>query len=176
MVASQNCASAGSFTTPSATQAYQAKLTPTITGSGTLSVFVFGYVTNPSGANVTNTVTVTPTAIVTSGIAIANSSQAALTTAVVVKASQGNLFGFWVTNGAASTCYLEFINASSSPVLGTNAVFSIPVPATGAAPVIVTPGTYALNNFATGISVGMATTYNGSTACGTAGIAVIFYK
>jgi hypothetical protein len=37
-------------------------------------------------------------------------------------------------------------------------------------------GTYAMGNFTTGISVGMATTYNGASPCGTAGSATVFYE
>jgi hypothetical protein len=106
--------------------------------------------------------------------ALTASSQSALTTAVVVKASTGNLYGFQITNGAATVCYLEFINVASAPSLGTGAVYSFQIPASGT--VTITPSSVGLSNFATGISVGMSTTYNGASACGTAATAVIFYK
>jgi hypothetical protein len=159
-------------------------------GTNSLTADISAYGTAPTGtealgvnAFITNTVpvsygsgtfTVSPTAITTSGIAIANASESSLTAAVVVKASAGNLFGFQITNGSASVCYVEFINASSAPSLGTNAVFSFAVPASGT--LTLPPGTFALNQFSTGISVGMATAYNGSSACGTAATGVIFYK
>lgn len=262
LVASQTCTSAGSFTTSSATQAAQAKLTPTVTGSGTVTVFVFGFVNNPAssgggGGAVTQSGTwnvrvqdslgngitsnsatqsrsldvnlvslfgathsatnplfsrytdgttavtacvsawgVAPTGtqcpgfnanlIVSAtlatqvnpsgatGAATSFSSQSALTTAVVAKASSGTLWGFSVTNGAASVCYLQFINAASAPVLGTAAQFSIAIPAS--ATLTSLPGAVSFGFMATGISIGMSTTYNGSTACGTAATAVLFYK
>jgi hypothetical protein len=102
-----------------------------------------------------------------------------LTTATVVKASAGNLFGWVGVNGSTTTiCYLQFMNTASSPTLGTNAVFSIPIGVSTA----TVPGSHtmiaaiAVANFATGISVGLSTTYNGSTACGTAGNATVFFK
>jgi hypothetical protein len=100
------------------------------------------------------------------------SSQSSLTTAVAVKASFGNLYGFSVTNGAASVCYLQFINAASGPTLGTASTYSFAVPASGSLTVI---GNIGLSHYSTGISVGMSTAYNGSAACGTAATAVIFY-
>jgi hypothetical protein len=101
-----------------------------------------------------------------------------VTTAVVVKSSAGNLYGWAAQNGAtAADCFVEFINASSSPSLGTAAVFSVQMTEFAAAaqqnafymlPVPI--------NFSTGISVGFATTFNGSSACGTAGNITIFYN
>jgi len=96
----------------------------------------------------------------------------AVTTAVVVKASAGNLYGFMV-NGGTSTNFLQFINAASAPTLGTAAVFSVQIPASGI--VLVPPGAFALDNFTTGISLGISTTYNGATA-GTAAAVIAFYK
>lgn len=113
-------------------------------------------------------------------VAPTNSVQTALTTAVVVKASQGNLYGVIVTNGSTTTaCYLEFMNIGTSPTLGTGATYSIPIPVSSATvpgQVIIPPGALPLSNFSTGISVGLATTYNGSTACATAGTAVLMFK
>jgi hypothetical protein len=108
------------------------------------------------------------------GALSAANAQSSITTAVVLKASTGNLYGFSVYNGAASICYLQFINASTGPTLGTNALFSFPIPATST--LNFAPGTYALANFTTGISAGLSTTYNGSTTCGTAGSLTPFYK
>lgn len=150
-------------------------------GTNVIAAAMSAYGTAPTGTMVmgvntfvTNTVAVQPSPSTLAGQANANSSQSALTTAVVVKASNGNLYGFQVTNGAASVCYLQFINASAAPVLGTAAVFSFAVPASGS--LTLPPGAIALSHLTTGISVGMSTTYNGSTACGTAATAVIFYN
>lgn len=226
LIASQNCGTSGSFTTSSAAFAAQAKMTPTVSGSGTVSLFIFGYVSNPAGSgggpvtqagtwtvqpgNTPNTTAwlarlndgtssmtsdfsaygTAPTgtfapgvnAFVTNnnvqpgtqvGVALTATPETALTTAVNLKASTANLYGFQVTNGAASVCYLQFINGTS-PVLGTASTYSFAVPASGS--LTVMPGTFALSNYATALSVGMSTTYNGSTACGTAATAVIFYK
>jgi hypothetical protein len=108
------------------------------------------------------------------GAATSLSSQSSLTTAVVVKASAGNVYGWTATNAAVAVCYLEFMNAASGPTLGTAAVFSIPIAASGS--VVAMPGEFPVNAFSTGISVGLATTYNGASACGSAGTAAIFYK
>lgn len=96
----------------------------------------------------------------------------AVTTAVVVKASAGNIYGFMV-NGGTSGNFLQFINASSAPVLGTAAVFSVQIPAAGV--VFAPPAAIAMVNNATGISVGISTLYNGSVA-GTAAAVIVFYK
>lgn len=98
-------------------------------------------------------------------------SNAAVTTAVVVKAGLGNLYGFLV-NGGTSGNFLQFINAASAPVLGTAAVFSVQIPASGI--ITVWPGSIALTNFLLGISLGISTTYNGAVA-GTAAAIVAFY-
>ncbi len=110
----------------------------------------------------------------TTACSLSQFTNTSLTTAVVVKASTGAVYGFQIQNAQTSVCYVEFINAASSPTLGTNAVFSIAVPASGT--VTLPPGAFALGSFATGVSVGMATTNNGSTACGVAGILTLFYK
>lgn len=96
----------------------------------------------------------------------------AVTTAVVVKASAGNIYGFMV-NGGTSGNFLQFINAASAPTLGTAAVFSVQIPASGI--VFAPPAALAMVNNATGISVGISTTYNGASA-GTAAAVIVFYK
>lgn len=108
--------------------------------------------------------------------ALSTSTKAALTTAVVVKASSGNLYGAYALNGAASTCWLQFLNASASPALGTSVILAVPLPASATQPVYIVPTEIALANFTTGISVGIATTAAGSTACGTGGNVVIEYE
>ena len=99
-------------------------------------------------------------------------SNSTVTTAVVAKASAGNLYGCLV-NGGTSGNFLQFINASSAPALGTAPVFSIQIPASGI--ISIPPGVFALDNFTSGISVGISTTYNGASA-GTAASVVLFYK
>jgi hypothetical protein len=100
-----------------------------------------------------------------------------LTTAATVKNGNASLLGFIVTNGAASTCYLEFIavgSSGSTPALGTNVAFSVPVAATTA--VYATPTGAVWGNFPGGLAVGLATAAGGSSACGTAGTAVVFWQ
>lgn len=109
----------------------------------------------------------------TLALGMTNATNTSLTTAVVAKASAGNLYGWIVTNNAATTCFLQFIQASSAPTLGTAALFSVLIPATTT--ITVMPGTYGVN-MTPGISYGLSTTYNGASACGTAGAAVILYK
>lgn len=48
LIASQNCATAGSYITSSAVYSTQAKLTPTVTGTGSVNVYLYGFVTNPA--------------------------------------------------------------------------------------------------------------------------------
>lgn len=99
-------------------------------------------------------------------------SNSAVTTAVAVKAGPGNLYGFLV-NGGTSGNFLQFMNAASGPTLGTAAVFSVQIPASGILNTL--PGNIAISNFGTGISAGISTTYNGATA-GTAAAVVVLYK
>lgn len=149
-------------------------------GTTAMTADLSAYGTAPTGteapgvnAFITNGPDVLPQPGAGSAVAVSVSTQSALTTAVVVKASTGNIYGLMVTNGAASVCYLEFMNTASGPSLGTNAAYSIPVAASSS--VIIPVGVYG-PNLTTGISVGMATANNGSSACGTAATATIFYK
>jgi hypothetical protein len=142
-------------------------------GTNSLAAAISALGTAPTGTDVmaVNNVALPSAA---AGAAPSLSSQSSLTTAVVVKSSAGNLYGFAVTNASASVCYLQFINVASSPTLGTTALFSIPIPASGN--YVATPNEIPLAAFSAGISVGMSTAYNGSSACGSAATAVIFYK
>jgi hypothetical protein len=96
----------------------------------------------------------------------------AVTTAQVVKASAGNIYGFMV-NGGTSGNFLQFMNTAAGPALGTNAVFSIQIPAAGV--ILVPVNAIAMANNTTGISVGISTTYNGAVA-GTAASVIVLYK
>lgn len=96
----------------------------------------------------------------------------AVTTAVVVKASAGNVYGC-IVSGGTSGQFLQFINASSAPTLGTAAVVSFPIPASGQ--ILIPSGALAMFNNATGISVGISTTYNGAVA-GASTAVVVLYK
>jgi len=109
-------------------------------------------------------------------VAFSNSTKATLTTAVNVKASAGNVYGVFALNGAASTCWIQFLNSASTGTLGTAVIFSVPLPASTTQPVWVSPAPQALANFSTGIAVGISTTATGASACGTGGNITVFYK
>lgn len=108
--------------------------------------------------------------------ALTPTALSALTTSVNVKASAGNVYGVFALNGAASTCWVQFINSAGAGALGTGVVFSVPLPASTTQPVYVQPSPFALAQFSTGIAVGVSTTATGAVACGTAGAVVVFSK
>lgn len=107
-------------------------------------------------------------------VALTTTTKATLTTSSNVKASAGNVYGAFARNGAASLCWVQFINSSGAGTLGTGVIFSVPLAAS--AVVHLPPGGLALANFSSGIAVGIATTATGNTACGTAGDVVVFYQ
>jgi hypothetical protein len=113
--------------------------------------------------------------ITTSGNALLAAAKATVTSSVNVKASAGNVYGVFALNGAASTCWVQFINSASAGTLGTGVIFSIPLPASTTQPVYVQPAPFALSNFAAGIAVGIATTAAGAVACGTGGNLTVLY-
>jgi hypothetical protein len=100
------------------------------------------------------------------------SSQAALTTSVNIKASAGNVYGV-AANGGAAGCWIQFINSAGAGTLGTGVVFQIPLVGTATT---VGPGDIALANFTTGIAVGVASAFNGASACATSGQVTIFFQ
>jgi len=98
-----------------------------------------------------------------------------VTASVNVKASFGNLYGLYVLNGAASTCYVQVINSASAGTIGTNVVAAFPLPASTTTPVYL-PFEPPVGGFTNGIAVGIATTANGSTPCGTGGNVTVLYQ
>ena len=154
--------------TNSATNGTFARITDNTTAI-TAAVSALG--TAPTGTSVmaVNNVALPSTA---AGAACSLYSGATVTTAVVAKASAGNLYGCLV-NGGTSGNFLQFMNAGSSPTLGAASVFSIQIPSSGI--ISIPPGSFALSNFSSGISVGISTTYNGASA-GTSAAVVLFYK
>lgn len=105
-------------------------------------------------------------------------SKLAVTTAVNVTGAAGNLYGWSAQNGSTTTtCFLQLIDKAATPTLGTLAVFSVQLPELAAT--AGQPGGFVMLpkpiHFALGINVGFATTYNGSSACGTAGNVTLFY-
>jgi len=94
------------------------------------------------------------------------------TAATNIKASGGNVYGWFGNNPNASTCFLQFYN-SSSPSLGTSALHPFGIP-TGAS-WNVAPGGLALFNLSTAISTGQTTTATGSSQCASAMTLTILY-
>jgi hypothetical protein len=90
-----------------------------------------------------------------------------------VKASAGSVYGVSLSNPNASNCWLQFYNTAGTPTLGTSVIWAVVVGTSGV--LNISPGSLALQRFATGIGVGSATTPTGSTACGTALAGTIFF-
>lgn len=133
---------------------------------------IFDAATN--GAAPANQIWHVATPSTASGAAISSSVKATLTSSVNVKASAGNVFGVMAINGAASTCWIQFINSAAAGTLGTGVITAIPLPASTTQPIWITLP-YPVN-FSTGIAVGIATTNSGSTACGTGGNVTVFFQ
>ena len=97
-----------------------------------------------------------------------------LTTPVVVKASAGTVGEIHCEiMSSASNAYVQILNAASSPALGANVIGFVPLVAgTTGGKTYVLPGLAA----SAGISIGLATTANGSTAAGTAGNCEVDYE
>jgi hypothetical protein len=98
-----------------------------------------------------------------------------VTSSVNVKATPGNLYGFYALNGAASTCWVQFINSATAGTIGTGVIASFPLPASTTTPVYL-PFDTPVGGFSAGIAVGIATTATGATPCGTGGNLTVIYK
>jgi hypothetical protein len=99
----------------------------------------------------------------------------AATAATTVKATAGNVWGWYGFNPNTSTCYLQFYNTTTGNTsLGTNALHPFGIP-TGAA-FNVSPGSLAWFNFSTAITTGQTTTATGSTQCTTAMTVTIMFQ
>lgn len=90
-----------------------------------------------------------------------------------IKASGGNVYGWFGLNPNASTCYLQFYN-SASPSLGTSVLHPFGVAA--GASFNLAPGSVPLFNLSTAISTGQTTTASGSSQCGSAMIVTVLYQ
>ncbi len=99
----------------------------------------------------------------------------AVTTTQTVKASAGNLYGWYIYNPNSSACYLQIFN-TTTPTLGTTVpIASLGVPATSGAN--IPPGAgVAIANFSTAIAVAATTTAQGATTCTTGMTANIWFK
>jgi hypothetical protein len=75
-------------------------------------------------------------------------------TGINIKASAGQVFGWFIHNAASSVRYVKFYNKASAPTVGTDTpVLTIPIPAEAAANVEYLGGIA----FATGIGIGCTT-------------------
>jgi hypothetical protein len=97
----------------------------------------------------------------------------AATAATQVKASGGNVWGWYGYNPNTSTCFLQFYN-STSATLGTSALHPFGILAGGS--FNISPGSMAMFNLGTGISTGETTTATGSTPCTSAMVITISYQ
>jgi len=127
---------------------------------------------NVIGVNANVLATVSPSPQTGAGFAT-TSFDLASTAGTNIKATAGNVYGFYIFNPNPTVCYLQFYN-SVAPTLGTNALhpYGIQAGYTTAIPI----GQFALFNFATAISTGETTTATGSTQCTAAMTATILYQ
>jgi hypothetical protein len=105
------------------------------------------------------------------GAALSAATFSAQATAVNIKASAGNLYGFAIIAAAGSLAgFIEFFNTATTATTG--AVLSLPIPAAGS--LVLSPSQLALLNFSTGIAINVATTIGGVVQITWSGS--VFYK
>lgn len=96
----------------------------------------------------------------------------AVGSAVTVKSSGGNLFGFSLLNNNAANVFVEFFNTTSVTLGSTTPVAAYVIPASGA--LTLSPSDIAHFNNATAIAMAAVTAYNGSSTGSVTG--TVFYK
>lgn len=129
---------------------------------------VIGHVIVDSGA-----ITASLAPSTSSGVAFTR-FHVATAAAANVKASAGNLYGFIFENNGTIPCYIQFFNNAGTPTAGTSVLDSYMVQA-GISEKI-TPSTFALTNYSTGIAIAGATTDGGATTTGcTTTISITIY-
>jgi hypothetical protein len=96
----------------------------------------------------------------------------AVGSAVTVKSSGGNLFGFSLLNNNAANVFVEFFNTTSVTLGSTTPVAAYVIPASGT--LTLSPSDIAHFNNATAIAMAAVTAYNGSTTGSVTG--TVFYK
>jgi len=133
---------------------------------------VNAFVTNTITATISGTVAVSFSPVATSGGAT-SSFDVTSSAATQVKATSGNVYGFYVFNPNNTVCYLQFYN-SAAATLGTGALH--PIGVQSGVTVEVPVGAIAAFNFATAISTGETTTPTGATQCTTPMTATISYQ
>jgi len=110
----------------------------------------------------------------TGGLTTYHLVSANTTNATVVKASAGQLFGWFIYNSNAAMRKLAFHNTASTPTAGASIYFTIPIPGLGAANMFTEIGIA----FATGIAITTVTdlTDAGTTAVATSDLNInLFY-
>lgn len=97
----------------------------------------------------TNPLKTTQTPATTGGLATFHLESAASTNATNIKASAGQVFGWYIYNSNAAARKVAFHNASGTPTAGASIFFTVVIPAGGAANVEFTNGIA----FSTGIAI-----------------------
>lgn len=161
---------------------FRVRLSTVITGSGTASVFVTAqtYAIEPivsvgqaTPSNLQGQMNILPQT--TGGLTTYHLVSAATTNATNVKASAGQLYGWYIYNSNASARKLAFHNTAGTPTAGASILFTIIVPGTSAANVFSETGIA----FGTGIGISTVTDL---TDAGTTAVALndlninLFYK
>lgn len=112
------------------------------------------YVVASGALSVTGTMPVQQAPATSGGYIVKRTLSAASTNATSVKASAGQVFGWYLFNANAATRYLKLYNKASAPTVGTDTpVLTIPIPAGAAANVEYLGGIA----FATGIAFALTT-------------------
>ena len=128
--------------------------TSTLAGAVSGTEMQCDVITLPALASGTNTIGNVGNVPITSGGLSIYRSLSVVATGQSVKASAGQLYGYYVFNAATSVRYLKIYNTSSAPTVGTDTpVITIPLPAGAGATVEYSNGIA----FATGIGIGATT-------------------
>jgi hypothetical protein len=129
----------------------------------------------PNGATVTSPVPHTAGGLSTFMASASDGSSILVATAQAIKATAGQLYGYYLYNPEAAVTFVHFYNtAAASVTVGTtNPLFSIQVPAGAAANLMFTHGVTFSN---AGWSCAATTTAGGNTAPATGVSATIWYK
>jgi hypothetical protein len=123
-----------------------------IDSKGRLKMTLRDAANNDRGVNVTaeNALNSTQTPTTSGGLSIYRLLSAATTNGNNIKASAGQIYGWYLYNTAASVKFVKLYNKASAPTVGTDTpVMTIPLPATSGANVFTDSGIA----FGTGISV-----------------------
>lgn len=121
----------------------------------------------------TNTPILTPTT--SGGLTVSHTVSAASTNATVIKASAGQVYGWYIYNSNTSARKVVFHNASTTPTAGASVFYSLMIPPTAGANVFGDIGI----PFSTGIAMTMVTGLADSDATAVALndlVVNIFYK